>query len=148
MIEQEAARYNLSPYLVAAVVRVESKFRPFAESKKGARGLMQIMPETGQWAAEQMGLADFHAQKLFDPHVNIRIGTWYLAKLIEQFEGDVIVALAAYNGGQSNVQRWLAEGQWQHGINSVDDIPFPETQLFVKRVLTDERRYQDLYAST
>ncbi len=145
LIAAEARRNGLDPLLLAAVIRVESGFRPDALSSVGARGLMQVVPETGAWAARQMGWPDFHPERLFDPAVNIPIGAWYLASLRREFGGRLPAALAAYNGGRQNVRLWLDSGRWDGGAASVDAIPFPETRHFVRRVLLNYRVYRWLY---
>nr|PZN42183.1 MAG: lytic transglycosylase [Bacillota bacterium] len=142
---QAAARHGVSPYLVAAVIRQESHWQPDVVSRQGARGLMQVMPETGRWAAAQMGLGPLDPHRLFDPAVNIEVGTWYLGYLIRKFDGNLAVALAAYNGGSRHVEEWLRQGRWSGGADRLDEIPFPETRTFVRRVLRDYRRYRLLY---
>lgn len=144
IIQQRARENGLDPYLVAAVIRAESKFRPQALSPQGARGLMQIMPETGKWAAGQMNLP-FDPDSLFDPAYNIRIGTWYLANLMKEFDGNPVLALAAYNGGRNNVRKWLEERQWSGEHQTLDQIPFKETRNYVAVVLRDHKRYLLLY---
>ncbi|MFZ5814565.1 MAG: lytic transglycosylase domain-containing protein [Bacillota bacterium] len=141
---QRAREQQLDPYLVAAVIRAESRFRPRATSPQGARGLMQVMPETGQWAAEQMKLP-FHPDYLYDPDYNIRIGCWYLANLLKEFDGDPVLALAAYNAGRNNVRKWLAERRWTGEGHTLEQIPFPETRHYVAVVLRDYQRYLWLY---
>ncbi len=133
--------HGLDPYLVAAVIRAESRFRPKATSPQGARGLMQIMPETGRWVAEQMGLP-YQDDFLYEPEYNIRVGCWYLAALLREFAGDPVLALAAYNGGLTNVNTWLSERRW---TGEVAQIPFPETRHYVAAVLRDQKRYRFLY---
>jgi soluble lytic murein transglycosylase len=145
IITMEAHKNELEPLLVAAVVWVESSFNKEAESSKGARGLMQIMPETGFWVAEQIGMDDFTEDKLYDPLVNISIGTWYLRDLFRQFDGNTYVALAAYNGGRGHVSRWLQNGLWDGSRDRLENIPFPETRLFVLRVEQTYRRYKQIY---
>lgn len=144
-VQRHAGLYQLDPLLIAAVMRVESAYDRYAISSKGARGLMQIMPETAIWAAEQMGLEGFRVEQLFDPDVNIAIGVWYLATLREQFGGEMIPALAAYNGGRSNVLRWLRESAWSGQFETVDDIPFPETRGFVRKVVSAYQWYRWIY---
>lgn len=144
-IEQRAAQYSLDPLLVAAVVRTESKFNPVAVSRKGARGLMQVMPSTGEWAADRLKIPDFSADRLFDPDLNLWIGTWYLDRLRRDFGGDVILALAAYNGGSEHVKGWLQSSQWTGEERTIEQIPFRETRDFVARVMKDYRRYRLLY---
>jgi soluble lytic murein transglycosylase len=139
-----AREQGLDPYLVAAVIRVESGFRRGVSSPQGARGLMQIMPETGEWAAQQMDL-DFTPDMLFDPDYNIRMGSWYLAHLRHEFGGDTVLALAAYNAGRNNVQKWLDERQWTGEAHRLEQIPFKETRLYVAKVLRDVDRYRWIY---
>jgi len=145
IISAEAQKNELEPLLVAAVVWVESGFNKEAQSSKGALGLMQIMPETGFWVAEQIGMEDFTEEKLYDPLVNITIGTWYLRDLFRQFDGNRYAALAAYNGGRGHVSRWLHSGLWDGSRESLGNIPFPETRSFVLRVEQTYRRYQQIY---
>ncbi|HHT47574.1 MAG TPA: lytic transglycosylase domain-containing protein [Firmicutes bacterium] len=141
----EAQKNGLEPLLVAAVIMVESSFNEEAKSPKGALGLMQVMPETGFWAAEQMQLELFSLEQLFDPHINIAIGTWYLAGLFRQFNGNLYAALAAYNGGRGHVSRWLREGIWDGTRESLNDIPFPETYNFVLKVERTYKQYKRIY---
>lgn len=145
IILEQAHRNELEPQLVAAVIWVESSYNENAESKKGARGLMQIMPETGAWAAEMMRLDDYSEDKLYDPRVNITLGSWYLKHLIHSFDNNTYAALAAYNGGRGHVKRWLDEEIWDGSRENLSQIPFPETRNFVTRVETVYRRYQRLY---
>ena len=118
-----AEEYGLDPELIGAVVRCESRFDVHAVSPRGAIGLMQIMPETGSWIAEQLAVPDFRAEQLSDAALNLRLGTWYLRHLLDRF-GSREVALAAYNAGPSHAERWVL------GIGS----PFPETRAYVERV--------------
>jgi len=119
-----ARELGLDPALVAAVVRCESRFDPQAVSRRGAIGLMQIMPETGAWIATQLAIRDFDPGRLTDPAFNLRLGAWYLHHLLDRF-GSPRDALAAYNAGPSHAERW-AQG--------LDD-PFPETSAYVRRVM-------------
>lgn len=142
-----AGNHQLDPLLVTAVMRVESSFDPEAVSIKGARGLMQLMPETAAWAAERMGIAEYSEERLFDPELNLAIGIWYLANLRSLFDGDTVLALAAYNGGRANVLRWLEEEAWSGELETVNDIPFPETRAYVQRVLNTYQWYRRVYAA-
>lgn len=145
LIVEHSRRHNLEPQLVAAVIRVESNYHAAAESPKGARGLMQIMPQTGAWAAEQVGVLDFTPEQLFEPPVNIYLGTWYLQDLYHNFNENTYAALAAYNGGRGHVRRWLDEGIWDGSRENIGDIPFAETRTFILRVERAYRRYHQLY---
>ena len=148
IISSEARLNDLDPLLVAAVAYVESSFAEEALSTKGARGLMQIMPETGSWAAEQLGLEGFTIGHLFEPRVNIVIGTWYLHDLLEQFDGNIYLALAAYNSGPNYVRLWLQKGIWDGRLETLPSIPFPETRNFVLKVVHVYQRYQWIYKET
>jgi len=145
LIFTQAQERDLDPYLVAAVIFVESKFDPSAKSDSGALGLMQIMPTTGKWAAEKIGLEDFREEYLYDPQVNVTIGTWYLANLREEFGNNLVIMLAAYNGGRGNVKEWLQEELWTGEHNTVEQIPFPETKHYVLRVMAAYKEYKRLY---
>lgn len=142
-------RQRLDPYLVAAVIHVESRFRAGSHSTKGARGLMQVMPETGAWIAEQIGITGFSPDDLYDPEFNIQLGTWYLADLHRTFNGDIVLVLAAYNGGRGNVRRWLQNYARETGKSGfpISEIPFPETRRYVQRVLSTYWIYRLFYPS-
>lgn len=146
-ITGSARAYRVDPLLVAAVIHTESGFRENAVSARGARGLMQVMPSTAEWVAERIGYPSFSVEMLFDPRCNIEIGTWYLADLFKQFGGSAAVALAAYNGGRGEVERWLQQGIWDGTEANLAQIPFTETRAFVLRVLKTYQRYNQLYSS-
>jgi soluble lytic murein transglycosylase len=137
--------YGVDPYLVAAVIRVESKWQTQATSHKGAIGLMQIMPETASELARRAQIVDFQPLNIYEPEINIRLGTFYLASLIKDFNGNVTMALAAYNGGPRNVQEWVSAGRWDGQETTLERIPFPETRSYVEKVLRDYHRYQWIY---
>ena len=119
-----SAEYGLDPAVVSSVIRAESRFKPEAVSPRGAIGLMQVMPATGEWIASQLGLLSFRTDDLYDPQHNIEFGTWYLATLIDRF-GDVSTALQGYNAGPSNADRW----------RDGNETPYAETAAYVDRVL-------------
>lgn len=146
LIFANAAEFQLDPYLVAAIIRTESRWRPGATSPKGARGLMQVMPDTAVWVAEQMDLQGFDPNRLYDPATNIRIGCWYLRYLLNQFGDDEVTALAAYNGGDHNVRRWLREARWTGQASQLNQVPFPETRIYLQRVLRHYQFYVRIYA--
>lgn len=145
IIFAEAARNNVDPYLVAAIIKAESNFTSEAESRVGARGIMQIMPETGEWAAKKMKLKDFKPEDLYETKTNIKIGCWYLSNLNQEFNGNKILVVAAYNGGLGNVKEWLKNDKWSGEHATVDQIPFEETRLYVKKVLKAYSRYREIY---
>ncbi len=140
-----AAESEVDPFLIAAVIRTESKFIPGARSPKGAMGLMQMMPETGQWVAGQLDLQDFSPAMLTDPDTSIRFGAWYLASLKKEFKDNEILVLAAYNGGRGNVNQWMRQMNWDRNFRDTDRIPYKETREYVKKVLSAREKYRSLY---
>jgi len=145
-IEFYAKQHDLDPLLVASVIWVESRFDVRAESPRGARGLMQIMPQTGEWISEQINVP-YDLGKLYDPAHNIRLGCWYLANLRHEFDGNMNLVLAAYNGGRGNVRNWVSEGIWLGDEEGISNIPFGETREYVRRVNMIYRVYQKLYGN-
>ncbi len=140
-----ADRYEVDRNLVASVILAESKFRQDATSVHGARGLMQIMPETGSWIATQIEDDSFSVDKLYNVNINIKYGTWYLSELQTEFEGNEVLALAAYNAGRGNVYEWMEKYHWDINFKDYTKIPFPETREYVKRVLENKKHYNKLY---
>jgi soluble lytic murein transglycosylase len=133
-IKQHAERNDLDPALIAAVIHAESGFVPDSQSSKGAVGLMQILPATAQFVADQPGRPSPAPHRLEDPEVNIAYGSRYMRYLVDSL-GSVPRALAAYNGGESNVRRWLADSRARgKPLRLPEDIPFSETRAYVDRV--------------
>jgi soluble lytic murein transglycosylase len=143
-IRRNATARDLDPYLIAALIAQESTFDPEARSSANAWGLMQLVPATGRRLARSVGIRRFRTAMLTQPDVNIRLGTLYFARLVDQF-GGVHLALASYNAGESRVVRWVAERPGLERDEFIDDIPFPETQNYVKRVLGTAEDYRSLY---
>lgn len=141
--------YSLDPYLVSAVINVESHYRPDARSSKNAMGLMQITPSTGRWAAKNLRISNFRDDMLYSPETNIRIGCWYLRYLENEFNSsgsDIKTVLAAYNGGSSNVNKWLKDGAFSQSSSKLDGIPFKETENYIRKVTENYRIYKWLYS--
>lgn len=145
LVNRYAAKYELNPYLVAAVIRTESKFVSQARSPKGAIGLMQMMPDTAKWVAEQIDYTNFTLQDLEDPETSIKMGTWYLASLRKEFNNNEVLMLAAYNGGRGNVKQWMRQYGWTMTFKEAEKIPFQETREYVGKVLRSKNRYTELY---
>ncbi|HHX26464.1 MAG TPA: lytic transglycosylase domain-containing protein [Firmicutes bacterium] len=145
VITQYSLEHDVDPFLITAVIRVESRFRPQALSAKGARGLMQVMPDTGNWIAGELGIEEFDPEMLYDPITNLNVGTWYLAFLLREYGGDPVRTLAAYNAGRGNVSKWIEERRWSGGEGDVNSIPFLETREYVKKVLHLYRKYHEVY---
>lgn len=140
IIRQQAADKDLDPALVAAVIYAESRFRD-ATSHAGARGLMQITPQTAQEIARRSGGTAFVQEDLATPQVNISYGTWYLRWLSDRYGGNDALTLAAYNAGTGNVDKWIARDP---GLRT-DEIPFPETRHYVDKVLSAREDYRSTY---
>jgi soluble lytic murein transglycosylase len=146
IIRQQAREKRLDPALVAGVIFAESKFRD-QTSATGAKGLMQIQPETAKFIARRSGGAAFEIADLGTPQINIQYGTYYLRYLLDRYGENVVLAVAAYNGGETNVDRWIAESGRRGKAFKINDIPFPETRAYVNRVLDAERDYRREYRS-
>jgi soluble lytic murein transglycosylase len=144
VIRQQAADKGIDADLIAAVIYEESRFRD-QTSHAGARGLMQITPDTADFIARRSGGVLFEQSDLATPQVNIAYGTWYLRYLIDRYQGNETLAVAAYNAGQTNVDRWVREAGGPETFDSARHIPFPETRAYVKNV--EERRgdYREHY---
>jgi soluble lytic murein transglycosylase len=127
-----------------AVIAQESTFQADVRSIANAYGLMQVVPATGRRYAQALGIRPFRTARLTEPVTNLRIGMAYFADLVRQF-GDVARALAAYNAGEQRVSRWVAERPGIERDEFIDDIPFPETQNYVKRILGTAEDYRRLY---
>jgi len=135
IVRGHARNYDLDPDLLAAVIYQESKFRADARSDSGAIGLMQLLPDTAKGIALHTGGTAFRVADLYNPELNVRYGAWYLRHLLNKY-ADERTALAAYNAGQDNVDRWRRAGR---------GIVFPETRAYVKRVEELKKIYRDAY---
>lgn len=142
-----SARHRLDPLLVQSMIRVESRYNPRARSSKGALGLMQLMPETARWVSNRDGEPLAAERDLYDPEVNIRLGTAYFRELVDEFGGRLVVALAAYNAGRGNVRKWLETSTWSGSPEDILSIPFPETRRYVERILATWGWYRRIYGS-
>lgn len=140
-----ANKNNIDPFLVAAVIKNESGFKPGAVSPVGAIGMMQIMPETGEWIARQMGLPSYRVQQLYDPKTNIRMGCWYLSELKYEFRGNMVLQILAYNAGRGNTHLWMSANGWDYEFGNIANIPYEESRGYVASVLHDRDEYYRLY---
>lgn len=141
-IKKYSKMHKLSPSLVTAVIKNESRFKASAQSERGAIGLMQIMPDTAEWIAEQTDWQGFDVKLLQEPDINIRFGCWYLNELREEFKHEKIY-VAAYNAGRGNVKEWLDENKWDG--KTIENIPFEETRKYVENVMKDKLEYEKYY---
>jgi soluble lytic murein transglycosylase len=136
-IRQVSEENSLEPAFVAGVIYTESRFRPDAESHRGAYGPMQLLPESARFIQRKSGIeGDYH-----DPEANIRLGTWFLGYLEDRYQGDERLMLAAYNSGEGTVDAWVSE----EGFHIAKDIPYKETREYVNNALEARHTYQELY---
>ncbi len=139
-----ANEFDVDPYLVFAIIRVESKYQTAAKSPAGALGLMQIMPETAKWIATQNQIEDFNLEDLHDPETNIRFGSWYLANLMQEYN-EIPLVIAAYNAGRGKVATWINDEIWSGDTKELENIPFKETRIYVENVLKSYAAYRAIY---
>lgn len=144
IIRQQAHEKGLDPALVAAVIFAESKFVD-QTSHAGARGLMQVTPDTARGIAERTGGVNFHEEDLASPQINIAYGCWYLRNLLDRYGDNEVLALAAYNAGQGNVDHWIAQARSQGRPLTTEAIPFGETRAYVEKVLAARDDYRSTY---
>jgi soluble lytic murein transglycosylase len=143
-VQSVAAEFKLDPLLLWAMMREESRFDPEAVSYVGARGLLQLMPSTQTWIAEQMG-QEVAPGDAFQPAPNIRMGAWYLRYLLDHFQGDTELALMAYNGGAASVEAWQRDPLVADRDDLLRWIGYGETREYVQRVSLSYRIYRELY---
>jgi soluble lytic murein transglycosylase len=144
-ISYHAKQFGVDPLLIASIIRVESNFKPDQVSNKGAIGLMQIMPDTAEWIFQRQLFNHMTLEHLVIPADNIQMGTWYVQWLLQQFKGNVIATLAAYNAGPGNAGKWLENGDWDGTLADANRIPFGETRHFVTKVNYYYSKYAQLY---
>ncbi|MBE6576545.1 MAG: lytic transglycosylase domain-containing protein [Ruminococcaceae bacterium] len=145
-ITQYSVEYNVPETVIYAVIKVESDFDPRARSSAGARGLMQMMPKTFEWLTGEEHLGEnLDTEELYEPEVSIKYGTYYLNYLHKKFNNNWNTALAAYNGGEGNVTKWLKDAEYSDDGITLKDIPFDETKDYVKKVNREIDTYKRLY---
>jgi soluble lytic murein transglycosylase len=145
IIRQQAAEKHLDPALIAAVIYAETRFRP-RTSVTGAEGLMQIEPNTAEFLARRSGASTFTVADLGSPQVNIAYGSYYLRYLMNVYKGSKLLALAAYNGGETNVDNWLSAARARHQSFTINSIPIPQTRAYVSEVIAKQRDYRSKYS--
>lgn len=147
-VTKYSQEYNIPEDVIYATIKVESGFDPNAISSAGARGLMQMMPSTFEWLTGDEHLGEHLLPvMLFDPEVNIRYGTYYLKYLYTKFDHNWNTVAAAYNGGEGNVAKWLADERYSDGNGNLTDFPdaFSETENYVKKIAKERQNYIELY---
>ena len=144
IIRQQAADKNLDPALIAAICFQESKFQD-RTSHAGARGVMQLLPSTADYIARKSGGTEFVQGDLADPQINISYGSWYLRYLLDHYDGNERLAIAAYNAGETNVDRWVEKAGGPDEFTTDSDIPFAETRAYVASVEEKQEQYRKKY---
>lgn len=145
-IKRSAAEFGQDPLLIAAIIRVESNYQEDAVSRKGAVGIMQIMPDTASWILRQESFGDMTVEDAGSrAEAGIRLGTWYVKELNRQFGGQLPLMLAAYNAGPNRVKQWLNDKVWDGKEESLKSIPYGETRHYVSRVMYYYKKYRDIY---
>ena len=148
IVEKYSKEYNIPEDVIFATIKVESNFDPNAVSVAGARGLMQMMPSTFEWLTGDEHLGEYLSPSmLFDAEVNIRYGTYYLKYLYTKFDHNWNTVAAAYNGGEGNVTKWLADSRYSDGAGNLIGFPkeFGETKNYVRKIAKERQNYQKLY---
>ena len=142
-VEKYSKEYDVDKYLIYATIKAESNFNEKAESKKGAKGLMQLMDSTGKEIAQGLDMT-IDNDDLFEPEININLGTKYISKMLKKYN-NIELALAAYNAGSGNVDSWINSKKIQADGSDVENIPFKETNNYVRKILKDYKIYKELY---
>lgn len=138
-------KYQLDPYLLCGMIWVESRFNPEAVSKVGATGLLQVMPETGQWLAGKLDLEDYDENFLTQPQYSIEMGGWYLRFLLDRYDGDEHLALTAYNAGQNQVDKWLEDPAVSPDGKTLQNVPGTDAPQYAGRVQRARAQYERIY---
>lgn len=143
-VEKYAKEYDIDKYLVYAIIKAESNFKEDAKSASNAVGLMQIMEATAIETANKMDLK-ITKEDLFNPELNIKIGLKYFTSLLDKYDDNYNLAIIAYNAGIGNVDRWIADGVIKSDGSDIENVPFKETNNYVRKILRDYDIYKALY---
>lgn len=144
-VYEYATEYNVDPLLVFAVIKAESNFKKDATSTSNAIGLMQLMENTAIETGEKVDEKINSKEELYNPKINVKIGIKYLSELLERYDGNLGIALAAYNAGIGNVTEWIQKGIIKKDGTNIENIPFKETNNYVRKILRDYEIYREIY---
>ncbi len=145
LIDKYAEEYDMDKVLIASIINVESHYKKDAVSGMGAKGLMQLLPDTAKWVTEQLDI-DFVEDQLFEPEYNIKLGSYYLKHLINYFK-NVDLAIIAYNGGIGNVEKWLQDETITGSVDTFENIPIRETREYIEKVDETYNLYKIVYGT-
>ena len=143
-VEEYSEKYNVDKNLIFAIIKAESNFDENAVSNAGAKGLMQIMDSTSKDIAEKIAVTINSDEDILNPKINIELGTKYISMLLEKYQ-NINLALAGYNAGSGNVDKWIEEGTLNKDGTNIENIPFLETNNYVRKILRDYEIYQKIY---
>lgn len=144
-VNKYAEENNLDSFFVFAIIKAESNFNRNVESSSGAIGLMQLMESTAIEMANEIGQEVVIKEALYNPEINIKIGTKYYAYLLKRYENNEYLALAAYNAGMGNVDSWIKKGIIKEDGSDIENIPYKETNNYVRKIIRDYKIYKELY---
>lgn len=144
-VEKTASKNEIDKLLIYSIIKAESGFKADVKSESGAIGLMQIMLPTAEEIANELDIQDLTEEKLYEAETNIEIGTKYFAKLLSAYDNKVNLAIIAYNAGMGNVNEWLAKGIINENGTDIENIPFAETKMYVKKILQNYDVYKEIY---
>ena len=142
-VRKYANEYNVDEYLIYAIIKAESNFEPNAESHRGAKGLMQLMYSTAEDISKRIGI-ELNEENILEPDININLGTKYISMLIQKYN-NINLALAAYNAGSGNVDGWIEKGTLKSDGSDIENVPFTETNNYVRKILRDYEIYKNIY---
>lgn len=144
-VEKYAKEYGVDPFLIYAIIKAESNFNPNVVSSSNAVGLMQLMDATAEELARKLDIHYVKNVSLYNPELNIRLGTKYFSDLLKEYQGNQLLAMTAYNAGIGNVKKWIDQGIIRKDGSDIENIPFKETNSYVRKILRDYKIYLDLY---
>ena len=144
-VEKYAEQNEVDKYMIYAIIKAESNFKPEVKSQSKAIGLMQLLEETALEMSNSIDNQDITEEELYDPETNIKLGTFYYAYLLNHYQGNNILALTAYNAGMGNVDTWIKTGVIQSDGSDIENIPYKETNNYVRKILRDYQIYLRLY---
>ena len=142
-VKKYANEYNVDEYLIYAIIKAESNFKQDAVSHRGAKGLMQLMYSTAEDISKRINI-ELNENNILDPDININLGTKYISMLIQKYN-NINLALAAYNAGSGNVDGWIEKGTLKSDGSDIENVPFTETNNYVRKILRDYEIYKNIY---
>lgn len=144
-VEEYSNIYNVDPLFILSIIKAESNFNKDAKSSSGAKGLMQLMDATAEEIAEKINEPLIEKENLFEPQKNIMIGTKYYSDLLKMYNGNILLALTAYNAGIGNVNNWIEKGIIKEDGSDIENIPYKETSMYVRKIIRNYKIYKQIY---